>query len=217
MGNGCVQHVWFAQNGVLIVRLARDMHKRAIIARIIYALEKAIYGLKKTVYGLERLFTAQKRLFTAWGYSCRIASLFLITWRTFNQSMNNNYMNAVYNTIYFSNVLSWKLTFACNTCNPDCKDQCLTLYFGVVWVLFTNCYLSGLGTILSAVIMQDRFMLLTAHNWQKWKRVFLTCPCHNIYRDDTDGLKSSNYTWKITIFLNIWNLGQFCENLIFCQ
>ena len=99
--NGCVQHVWFTQNGALAVLIACVMHKRAIIARFIYALEKTIYGLKKTIYGLERLFTAQKRLFTAWGYFCRIVSLFLITWRTFNQSMNKNiqwYMNAVYNT-----------------------------------------------------------------------------------------------------------------------
>ena len=35
---------------------------------------------------------------------------------------------------------------------------------------------------------------LTAHNWQKWKRVFLTCPCHEIYRVQAVGLKSSNYT-----------------------
>ena len=42
------------------VCLACDMHKRAIIAQIIYALEKTIYGLKKTIYGLERPFTAQK-------------------------------------------------------------------------------------------------------------------------------------------------------------
>ena len=47
MGNGCVQHVWFAQNGTLIVRLTRDMHKRAIIAQIICMFEKTIYGLKK--------------------------------------------------------------------------------------------------------------------------------------------------------------------------
>ena len=58
---------------------------------------------------------------------------------------------------------------------------------------------------------------LTAHNWQKWKRVFLTCPCHIIYRVETVGLKSSNYTWKIMIIVNMWNLGQFCEKLIFCQ
>ena len=37
---------------------------------------------------------------------------------------------------------------------------------------------------------------LTAHNWQKWKRVFLTCPCHEIYRDEAVGLKSCKYTWK---------------------
>ena len=79
-GNGCVQHVWFAQNGALIVHLARDMHKRAIIAQIIYELKQTIYGLKKTIYGLERLFMAQKRLFTAWSYFCRIVRLFLITW-----------------------------------------------------------------------------------------------------------------------------------------
>ena len=58
---------------------------------------------------------------------------------------------------------------------------------------------------------------LTAHNWQKWKRVFLTCLCHEIYRDEAVGLKSYNYTLKITIFVNMWNLGQFLENLIFCQ
>ena len=58
---------------------------------------------------------------------------------------------------------------------------------------------------------------LTAHNWQKWKRVFLTCSCHKIYRDEAVGLKSCKYTWKITIFLKMWNLGQYHENLIFCQ
>ena len=58
---------------------------------------------------------------------------------------------------------------------------------------------------------------LRAHNWQKWKRVFLTCPCHKIYRDEAVGLKSCKYTWKITIFVKMWNLGQYRENLIFCQ
>ena len=46
-GNGCVQHVWLPQNGALTVRLACNMHKRVMIARIIYAFEKTIYGLKK--------------------------------------------------------------------------------------------------------------------------------------------------------------------------
>ena len=58
---------------------------------------------------------------------------------------------------------------------------------------------------------------LTAHNWQTWKRVFLTCPCHKIYRDEAVGLKSCKYTWKITIFVKMWNLGQYRENLIFFQ
>ena len=58
---------------------------------------------------------------------------------------------------------------------------------------------------------------LTGGNWQKWKRVFLTCPCHEIYRDEAVGLKSCKNTWKITIFVKMWNLGQYHENLIFCQ
>ena len=59
--------------------------------------------------------------------------------------------------------------------------------------------------------------ILTGGNWQKWKRVFLTCPCHEIYRDEAVGLKSYKNTWKITIFVKMWNLGQYRENLIFCQ
>ena len=65
------------------------------------------------------------------------------------------------------------------------------------------------------------YMIVTtttlAHNRQKWKRVFLTCPCHEIQRDEAVGLKSCKYTWKITIYVNMWNLGQFRENLISCQ
>ena len=59
-------------------------------------------------------------------------------------------------------------------------------------------------------------LILTGGNWQKWKRVFLTCPCHDIYRDEAVGLKSCKNTWKITIFVKMWNLGQYRENLIFC-
>ena len=46
-----IQHVWFAQNGVLIVRRLFVIDKHAIIPWIINAIEKAIYGLKKTIYG----------------------------------------------------------------------------------------------------------------------------------------------------------------------
>ena len=41
------------------------MHKWAIIARIIYALEKIIYGLEKTIYGLEKTIYGLERLFMA--------------------------------------------------------------------------------------------------------------------------------------------------------
>ena len=59
--------------------------------------------------------------------------------------------------------------------------------------------------------------ILNGSQLAKMKRVFLTCPCHKIYRGEAFGLKSCKYTWKITIFVKMWNLGQFCENLIFCQ
>ena len=45
---------------------------------------------------------------------------------------------------------------------------------------------------------------LTAHNWQKWKRVFLTRLCHKIYRDEAVGLKICKYSWKNLI---LWKCG----------
>ena len=46
-------NVQCAQNGVFIVRCACVIHKWAITARIIYALEKTIYRLWKTIYGFD--------------------------------------------------------------------------------------------------------------------------------------------------------------------
>ena len=54
-------------------------------------------------------------------------------------------------------------------------------------------------------------IILTGGNWQKWKRVFPTCPCHNIYRDEAVGLKSCKYTWKITKFVKMGNLGNIVK------
>ena len=73
---------------------------------------------------------------------------------------------------------------------------------------------NGIGALESSLLF---CYSLTAHNWQKWKRVFLTCPCHKIDRDEAVSLKNCKYTWKITIFVKMWNLGQYHENLIFCQ
>ena len=59
------------------------------------------------------------------------------------------------------------------------------------------------------------------NNWQKWKRVFLTRPCHKTYRDEAVGLKSYKYTWKITIFVkkceiwgNIEKIWYFVNNYL---
>ena len=71
-------------------------------------------------------------------------------------------------------------------------------------------YIPLLGPAVILARVEFLFVLfLTAHNWQKWKRVFLTCPCHKIYRDEAVGLKSCKYTWKITIFVKMWNLRQY--------
>ena len=42
---------------------------------------------------------------------------------------------------------------------------------------------------------------LTAHNWQKWKRVFLTCPCHEIYREE------EGWSKKLQIYLKNYDFG----------
>ena len=61
---------------------------------------------------------------------------------------------------------------------------------------------------------------LTAHNWQKWKRVFLTCPCHEIYRDEAVGLKVANILeklrnlWKWEIWGNIVKIWYFVNNFL---
>ena len=54
-----------------------------------------------------------------------------------------------------------------------------------------------------------------ADNWQKWKSIFLTSPCHKIYRVEAVGLESSSYTLKITILwiCEIW--GNFSKNWYF--
>ena len=72
------------------------------------------------------------------------------------------------------------------------------------------------GCVCESKLLELAFLSsLTARNWQKWKRVFLTCPWHRIYSDEAVGLKSYKYTWKIKKFVKMWNLGQYRENLIF--
>ena len=44
---------------------------------------------------------------------------------------------------------------------------------------------------------------LMAHNWQKWKRVFLICPRHEIYREKAVSLKR--------IYLKNYDLCDYVE------
>ena len=48
----------------------------------------------------------------------------------------------------------------------------------------------------------------------KKKSTFLTCHCHRNYRVEAVGLKKKcNCTLKITIFVSMWNLGQFRKKI----
>ena len=66
--------------------------------------------------------------------------------------------------------------------------------------LFTQMFTQGW------VCKMDFYNVLMAHNWQKWKRAFLTCHCHKIYRDEAVGLK------KMQIYLKNYD---FCETVKF--
>ena len=64
--------------------------------------------------------------------------------------------------------------------------------FGINWhkVIETVPNTRNLKTALNHINQRD---LLTGGNWQKWKRVFVTCSFHKIYRDEAVGLKSCKY------------------------
>ena len=53
---------------------------------------------------------------------------------------------------------------------------------------------------------------LTAHNWQNRTSIFFTCPCHKIYKIESTFTIFINDSYKI--FVNIWHLEHFRENLI---
>ena len=61
---------------------------------------------------------------------------------------------------------------------------------------------------------------LTGGNWQKWKRVFLTCLCHKIYRDEAVVSKVANILeklrnlWKWEIWGNIEKIWYFVNNCL---
>ena len=114
-----------------------------------------------------------------------------------------------------------------NTGNSEsclCSSIVYTLQFNtwrqsLLELLYNVECISGhkVTTVTKVVFRPSLVRKLTGGNWQKWKRVFLTCSFHKIYRDEAVGLKSCKYSWKITEFVKMGNLGQYRENLIFCQ
>ena len=94
----------------------------------------------------------------------------------------------------------------------SCKAKCK---IGITLIWSPNYYI-----VISFLYFQRLLVSwLRAHTCQKWKNRFLSCPCPSIYRVEVVGLKSSNYTLKITIFVSMWNFGQFREknDFFFCQ
>ena len=89
------------------------------------------------------------------------------------------------------------------------------LLCGLVSKNLLDAYASYFFKVMKLYISFD----LTAHNWQKWKRVFLTCPCHKIYRGEAVGLESCKHTWKLRFmwicgiwgnFVKIWYFVNNC-------
>ena len=61
------------------------------------------------------------------------------------------------------------------------------------------------------------FYCLTAHNWQKWKTVLLTCPCHDMYRDEAVDLKKMQIYLKNYDFCEYLEFGAISWKFDFCQ
>ena len=62
-------------------------------------------------------------------------------------------------------------------------------------------------------VCQDYTCHLTAHNWQHWKRVFLSCYYHETYRVDAVGLRNSNYTFKKYNFCEYVKFGAISRKI----
>ena len=59
------------------------------------------------------------------------------------------------------------------------------------------------------------FQNLTAHNWQKWKSWFRTCPCHKIYRVEAVVLSLFQLLYlKITIYVKFWAILWKVDSLL---
>ena len=57
----------------------------------------------------------------------------------------------------------------------------------------------------------DKIMVNGSQLAKNLKSIFLTCPCHKIYRVEAVGLKSSNYIFKNGIFVKFEIWGNFVK------
>ena len=142
------------------------------------------------------------------------SSQIILQW-TFSSKFLWHVMSGLYNHIYYQNIGAMRGMI--NSFNIEntfviywscCKGQgnlcwsyvgCLYLqkYISKIMWLYQE-YLWNLWRIrYLAYLIQYLFVMvphLMAHNWQKWKSIIPTCPCHEISCRIAVGLKTSNYT-----------------------
>ena len=83
-------------------------------------------------------------------------------------------------------------------------------------------YLKGMALVSSVnvIVKEEEFGMKSQFNGSQLAKMEKSIPHMSLpwnLWEEAVGLKNSNYTWKIMIFANMWNLGQFCEKSVFCQ
>ena len=96
-------------------------------------------------------------------------------------------------------------TFIVSSCT--CYDQ------GIVMIKHKHTLQMTL--LMYLLLLKTLDLLSRVHTCQKWKSTFPSCSFHEIYRVEAFGLSVNNYTFESTIYVSMWNLGQFLENWYF--
>ena len=88
-------------------------------------------------------------------------------------------------------------------CHPDTEQNRPYKIHKITFIYF--CFILSID---ETSIFAKINCTLTGHNWQNWKRAFLSCYCYEIYSVQALGLKT------FQLYLKIYNLGQFLEKKI---
>ena len=110
-----------------------------------------------------------------------------------------------------SNPLYWLVLFRALKLTHWTLTKVFFFFFFFFFKQMTNEWLSWwINTVFLLFSQQVKkyWTSLTAHNWQKYIPK-MSLPKNS--RVQAAGLKKSKYTFKITIFVSMWNLGQFQE------